>query len=67
MSKRTIENLATSLLAVGGTPSGSDIPATLEGYSYDDGDCYVSGRYLNSRAALEKWGETGPDGSAAML
>lgn len=62
VSKRTIENLATSLLAVGGTPSGSDIPATLEGYSYDDGDCYVSGRYLNSRAALEKWGETGPDG-----
>ena len=67
VEKRTISNLATSLLVVGGTQSGSDIPVTLEGYSYDDGDYYVDGRYLNSRSALNQWGEPGADGQLKQI
>lgn len=67
VAKRTIENLATSLLVVGGTPDGAAVPVTLEGYQYDDGDCYVSGRYLNSRNALAQWGERGPDGAQRQI
>ena len=67
VAKRTIENLATSLLVVGGTPSGTSVPVTLEGYRYDDGDCYVSGRYLNSRSALARWGETSTDGQRRQI
>ena len=46
--KKSIENLATSLL-----PTGDNI--TLSGYSYDDGDIYIDGQYLKSRSALAKW------------
>ena len=53
--KTNIANLCTSLVATGGTPSGKDKPITLSGYSYDDGDFYVSGSRLNSRKALETW------------
>lgn len=67
VTKTTMENLATGLLAVGGNQSGSDVSVTLEGYSYDDGDCYVSGRYLYSRTALNRWGERGPDGQLSHI
>lgn len=52
----TLENVATALLCVGGTEDGKQIPVTLDGYSYDDGDIYTDGKYLRSRSAVEKWG-----------
>lgn len=53
--KSSIANLATALYVTGGTPEGKDAPITLSGYKYDDGDFYVSGKYLKSRKALSKW------------
>ena len=53
--KQSIAELATSLLVTGGTPENSEVPITLKGYKYDDGDFHVSGDRLNSRKALEKW------------
>ena len=47
--KESINNLATALYA-----TGKD-KLTLSGYTYDDGDFYVNGKYLFSRQALEKW------------
>lgn len=52
---KSAANLATALIATGGTPEGEDKAITLEGYEYDDGDFYVSGIRLNSRNALAKW------------
>ena len=52
--------VATGLVAVGGTPEGSDIPINLSGYSYDDGDFYTSGNYLYSRKALIRWARYAP-------
>lgn len=46
--KKTVADLATGLYV-----TGDDI--TLSGYSYDDGDIYVSGANLLSRTALAKW------------
>lgn len=53
--KRSIANLATSLRPTGGIPEGKEDPITLSGYSYDDGDIYISGDRLNSRSAVAKW------------
>lgn len=53
--KRSVANLATALLVTGATPAGQNNPVTLQGYSYDDGDIYVSGKYLLSRSALDRW------------
>ena len=62
VTKKTIANLATALEVTGGTPEPAEgheeeeqHPITLSGYSYDDGDFYVSGTKLLSRKALEKW------------
>lgn len=55
ITKKSIANLATALLCVGGTPEDTGIPVTLEGYKYDDGDFYVTGKYLKSRNAVDKW------------
>ena len=60
VTKKTIANLATALEVTGGTPEEGheeeeQPPITLSGYSYDDGDFYVSGTKLLSRKALEKW------------
>lgn len=55
VTKKSVANLATALLCTGSTPESSDIPVTLSGYSYDDGDFYVDGHYLKSREAVEKW------------
>ena len=52
----SLENVATSLLCVGATEDGTQIPVTLDGYSYDDGDMYTDGKYLRSRNAVAKWG-----------
>lgn len=54
MVKKSVENLATSLLCVG-SADASGVNISLEGYPFDDGDFYTSGRYLNSRNALAKW------------
>lgn len=54
--KETIANLATGLEVTGGTPEGSETAITLAGYTYDDGDFYVSGTKLLSRKAQAKWG-----------
>lgn len=60
--KKSIANLATALECTGGTPEDTNIeddidpvPITLKGYSYDDGDFYVSGSRLYSREALKTW------------
>ena len=55
ITSKSIANLATGLLVTGGTPEGKDNPITLSGYSYDDGNFYVSGKYLYSREALKLW------------
>lgn len=56
VTKETIENLATAFMNVtGGTPEGANQPITLAGYSYDDGDIYISGTWLFSRNGLSKW------------
>lgn len=52
---RSVANLATGLYVTGGTPEGSNDPITLQGYSYDDGDIYVSGNRLLCRSAIAKW------------
>lgn len=52
---KSVANIATALYVIGGTPTGANEPITLQGYSYDDGDIYVSGKYLMSRSALAKW------------
>ncbi len=63
---KSVADLATGLSVTGGTPDGSNTAISLEGYSYDDGDFYVSGNKLLSRVALSKWTrylhETGDDG-----
>lgn len=55
ITKKSVANLATALLCTGGIPKGKDKPITLEGYEYDDGDFYVSGKYVKSREAVNKW------------
>lgn len=55
ITKKSVANLATSLIVTGGTPEGGESPITLNGYKYDDGDFHVAGDRLNSRNALEKW------------
>lgn len=55
IAKKTIRNLATALECKGGIPEDEEDPITLDGYSYDDGDFYVSGSRLYSREALTKW------------
>lgn len=55
LTRKSVANLATALLCTGASPENSDIPITLSGYSYDDGDFYVDGRYLKSRDAVAKW------------
>lgn len=54
-TKKTVANLATALIATGGTPEGQNNPITLNGFAYDDGDFYVSGGMVKSRNALAKW------------
>ena len=58
---KNINELATGLIVVGGTGNNSDIPINLDGYSYDDGDFYVSGKNLYSREALKKWARFMPN------
>lgn len=53
--RSSIADLATAYRCTGGTPEGSENPITLDGYKYDDGDFHVSGNYVMSRKALEKW------------
>lgn len=53
--KSSVANLATALYVTGGTPEGQEDPITLAGYKYDDGDFYISGKYLKSRKAVKKW------------
>lgn len=55
VAKESVADLATALYCTGGTKSGEDKPITLSGYSYDDGDIYVSGKLLKCRSALAKW------------
>lgn len=51
------EELYTGLVVTGDTPEGSNLPITLKGYPYDDGDIYVDAQgYLLSRSGAEEWG-----------
>lgn len=66
--KKSIENLATALRPVGGTPQGSEKSVTLNGYGYDDGDFYVMDGVLYSRKALKAWTRhTGGAGSSGHI
>ena len=66
VTKTSVENLATALKVSGATSSGSSTPVNLEGYTYDDGDFYVSpGSVLRSRKASEKWSRYGLSGTEA--
>ena len=56
IATKSIANIATALQCEGGTPEDKDDPITLSGYTYDDGDFFVSGKRLYSRKAIEKWG-----------
>lgn len=56
ITKKSVSDLATALEVKGGIPKGGKTPITLKGYSYDDGDFYVSGTRLYSREALRRWG-----------
>ena len=53
--RKSVANLATALYVTGGTPDGESEPITLDGYSYDDGDIFITGSYMISRSALIKW------------
>ena len=58
--KTSIANLATGLRVTGGTPEAEEgaqaQPVTLAGYTYDDGDIYVTaGGLLLSREANRIW------------
>lgn len=55
VTSKSIANVGTALECIGGTPEKSEKPITLSGYTYDDGDFYVSGTRLYSRNALNKW------------
>lgn len=68
ITKKSIANLATALEVTGGTPEDTNLdddvepsPITLKGYTYDDGDFYISGTRLLSRKALKKWRRYMPD------
>lgn len=67
ITTKSIANLATALEVTGGTPDDSETPITLSGYSYDDGDFYVSGTRLYSREALKRWGRFGSTGLAGHI
>lgn len=55
VTTKSIAHLATALKVTGGIPDGEENPITLDGYEYDDGDIYLEGTYLKSRAAVAKW------------
>lgn len=53
---RSIANLGTSVFATGAIPENAEEPINLVGYSYDDGDIFVSpDGYCISRSMREKW------------
>lgn len=52
---RSAADVVTGIIPNGNTAGGSEDPITLSGYSYDDGDFYVSGGSLLSRKALARW------------
>lgn len=52
---RSASNVVTGIVPNGNTAEGSEDPITLSGYTYDDGDFYVSGGSLLSREALARW------------
>lgn len=58
VEKKSVESLATALLATGGTPDGSSDSISLSGMTYDDGDIYLSGGVLYSRSAKARWQKT---------
>lgn len=55
LTTKSIEELATGLFVEGGTPEDAEVPITLTGYKYDDGDIHINGNCLFSRNAAAKW------------
>ena len=56
ITSRSVANLVTAFICTGGVPDDSDVPITLKGYEYDDGDFYVdTNGKLKSRKAVAKW------------
>lgn len=56
---RSAADVVTGIVGNGNTAEGSEDPITLSGYSYDDGDYYVSGESLLSRKASARWCRNG--------
>lgn len=56
---RSAADVVTGIVANGNAAEGSEDPITLSGYTYDDGDYYVSGESLLSRRALSRWCRNG--------
>lgn len=64
---KSVEELYTGLVVTGATPSGSNKPITLKGYTYDDGDIYIDANgNLLSRDGADRWGRLSADGSYIM-
>lgn len=63
----TIANLITGVLATGGIPEGQNDPITLDGYTYDDGDMYVSGGRLLSRDSARRWSRLSAEDGLAYI
>lgn len=57
ITSESIKNLATSVLAKGGTPEGQENPITLKGYvpKVPDERFFIEGEYLRDRDSNEIW------------
>lgn len=53
--KRALDDFASALYVMGGTPEGSDTPITLDGMTYNDGDIFLQNGRLYSRSGKEHW------------
>ena len=52
---RSSADVVTGIIPNGNTDEGDDDPVTLSGYTYDDGEYYITDGSLLSRSAYAKW------------
>lgn len=67
ITSESIKNLATSVLAKGGTPEGQDKPITLKGYvpKVPDERFFIEGEFLRDRDSNEIWSSFLSEGEGA--
>lgn len=67
ITSESIKNLATSVLAKGGTPEGKDKPITLKGYvpKVPDERFFIEGEFLRDRDSNEIWSSFLSEGEGA--